>query len=405
MSPKLFLVLMTAVAVVSDSLLHPFYPQYLSEVFGVTSPQHVGAYIAACSLTVLLTFPFWARLAKRIHVLRLLIATQIATGVLSLVCYILDSLVQFWCLSLLMMVFKASYLLIYPYALSQEEQQEHITTISLLAFVVYFGNILSALLSGTVFELVHPRFLFILMAAGDVLQILLCLFLLRLPVVQAEQQTHATSKGGEPGSAAPRTFVYKLGAVMFVLYFSAYLTEPFFSSYWERSNVLDNKILTGTVFAIPGVAALCGLYVNSRKNAEPNPYNGILPAIILTVVGLFLEVSGNPWLLVLGRFVYGWGLFQSMVRLDLALFQLGSPDSYATDFSIINAFQGLGTLVASFAAGALVLSYDLRLSFIVAAAGFAAGVVLYFGLLRRELKAEPIPSPSPEALRAEGTTA
>ena len=57
MSLKASLVLMTVIAVVSDSMLHPFYPQYFAVVLGVTDPRHVGLYIAACSLTVMLAFP------------------------------------------------------------------------------------------------------------------------------------------------------------------------------------------------------------------------------------------------------------------------------------------------------------------------------------------------------------
>src|SRR5262245_10578696 len=100
MSLKVSLVVMTVIAVVSDSMLHPFYPQYFASVFGVTNPQHVGLYIAACALTVMVTFPLWAQLARKIHVLHLLIATQLATGILSLWCSTTVSLVEFWIVSL-----------------------------------------------------------------------------------------------------------------------------------------------------------------------------------------------------------------------------------------------------------------------------------------------------------------
>src|SRR6185295_5621505 len=76
-SLRLFLVLMTAIAVVSDSLLHPFYPQFFASVFGIRDPEYVGNYIAASHLTVLLTLPLWARIAKRVPVLHLLIGTQV----------------------------------------------------------------------------------------------------------------------------------------------------------------------------------------------------------------------------------------------------------------------------------------------------------------------------------------
>jgi DHA1 family multidrug resistance protein-like MFS transporter len=251
--------------------------------------------------------------------------------------------------------------------------------------VVYFGNILAALLSGVVFELLDPRFLFVAMACGDVLQILLCLRLLQAPVSvpEAAQSDDATA---ESLPALPRYFVYRLGLVMFVMYFSAYLTEPFFSSYWERVSAIDNRIVTGLVFAIPGVAALIGLYVNARRRSDTSaPYAGIVPAIGVGVCSLWLQASGVPLALLIGRFLYGWALFQSMVRLDSLLFRVSTPETYSVDFSKINLFQGLGVLFASFAAGSLVSSFGSRATFIVSAGGFLGGALLYCGLFRSEL--------------------
>jgi DHA1 family multidrug resistance protein-like MFS transporter len=385
MSPKLFLILMTVIAVITDSMLHPFYPQYFAKVFGVVDPRYVGFYIGACSLTVMLSFPLWAMLSRRVSVLRLLVATQIATGVLSVACCATTSLGWFWLISLCMMVFKASYLLIYPYVMSLEAKEHHVGTISLLAFVVYFGNILAALLSGMVFELLDPRCLFLGMACGDVLQILVCLRLLAAPI-SAPEHGPSDDASAEPLAALPRYFVYRLGLVMLVMYFSAYLSEPFFSSYWERVSALDNKIITGLVFAIPGVAALLGLYVNARQRGDGgDPYAGILPAIGVGICSIWLQAAGVPLALLIGRFLYGWALFQSMVRLDSLLFRLSTPETYSVDFSKINVFQGLGVLFASFAAGSLVSSFGLTATFVVAAGGFLVGALLYCGLFRREL--------------------
>ena len=63
-----------------------------------------------------------------------------------------------------------------------------------------------------------------------------------------------------------------------------------------------------------------------------------------------------------------------------------TPESYAIDFSKINLFQGLGVLVASSTAGALVHSAGVKVPFVVAAGGFVAGVLLYVSLFRDELR-------------------
>ena len=76
-----------------------------------------------------------------------------------------------------------------------------------------------------------------------------------------------------PAAAAlPPRFVWKLGVVMLVLYFSAYLSEPFFAVYWESISGSPNKVLSGLVFAIPGVAALTALFVNSKTGAHNMVY-------------------------------------------------------------------------------------------------------------------------------------
>jgi hypothetical protein len=108
-----------------------------------------------------------------------------------------------------------------------------------------------------------------------------------------------------------------------------------------------------------------------------------MPAIALGVCGLSLQVLGIPAVTLIGRFVYGWALFQSMVRLDLLLFRISTPESYSVDFSKINLFQGLGVLFASFTTGSLVSSSGLRLPFFVAAFGFIAALALYARLFSR----------------------
>jgi MFS family permease len=392
MSLKFSLILLTVVAVISDSMLHPFYPQYFATVYGVTDPMHVGLYIASCSLTVMLLFPVWALVARRIPVLQLLIGTQAATGVLSIVCYWTTSLWLFWSVSLLMMVFKASYLLIYPYLMSLEKKDKHITTISLLAFVVYFGNILAALGSGLVFELLAPRFLFVVMAGGDLVQIGICLLMIRQGGLRNDARQ--PEETGETAPVLTAGFVYKLGLVMFVLYFSAYLSEPFFSLYWEWLAASDNKIVSSAVFAIPGITALLALYLNAkRRHSDRSPYARIVPAIVLGICGLLLQASAQQPAVLMGRFLYGWALFQSMVRLDLLLFRLSTPASYAVDFSKVHFFQGLGILFSSFAAGSLVDALGLKIPFIAAACGFCAGALLYRYLFRTEFRAVRMPAP------------
>jgi MFS transporter, DHA1 family, multidrug resistance protein len=104
------------------------------------------------------------------------------------------------------------------------------------------------------------------------------------------------------------------------------------------------------------------------------------------MLGLMLQLSSLELAILAGRFAYGWGLFQAMVRLDLLLFHESQRSAYSVDFSKINSFQGLGVLAASFAAGGLVSAFGLRVPFGVAVGGFALGCVVYASLFAKELK-------------------
>jgi hypothetical protein len=219
------------------------------------------------------------------------------------------------------------------------------------------------------------------MAAGDLIQLAMCTTLLRVPRAPLEPaEPHASAAGYPAGSQ------YKLGAVMLVMYFSAYLNEPFFAAYWERIEPWHNDILAGSVFAIPGLSALLGLFVNARRGSDEAPtHKGVLFAVGLCLGSLWLQATGLPLCVVSGRFAYGWALFQIMVRLDALLFQASHRDSYATEFSRINTFQGLGVLFASYTAGNVVSAFGPQATFTISAGGFAFGALLFAYLFRHAL--------------------
>jgi len=365
---KFFLVAMIVVSVISDSMLIPFYPQFFAAAFSITSPQHVGLYLSASCFAVMLAFPLWAAAAKHVPVLRLLIYTQFAAGVLSILCYESGSLPDFWFVSLLMMVFKASYLLIYPFVMSLEHKDKHGGTIGLLSVIVHLGAIAGAGIGGFALDLFEPRLVFLLMSVGDFLQMLVCAFLLGKDKTAHPAQQHPS----EPATTG--NLVYRLGLIMLLFYFSVYLIRPFFSRYWESISAWNGGIVTGLVFAIPGAIALLALCINKSMRSSKH---GIVSAFLLGMFGLLLQASGQQAIVLLGRCLFGWALFQATVRLDLLLFEVSTPASYAADFSKIYFFQSLGALIASYTAGSLVAAQGLQIPFIAGALGLALTAFLY----------------------------
>ncbi|MDR5867402.1 MFS transporter [Halomonas koreensis] len=374
MSPTPWLVAVTAVAVVSDAMLLPFYPQFFAERFGVVDPSHVGGYLAMSCLVVMLALPVWARLARRVGTLRLLIGTQVVAGCLSLSCAVVTSLPWFWGLSMAMLVAKASYLLVYPYLMHFEPRDRHASLIGLLSVVVHAGGILGAVIGGLVLEHWQAAQVFRVMAVSDALQVAACLLLLKRG--RAPHAAPATPPA--PGTSAA---ILRLGLVMLLFYFSAYLARPFFARYWELASGLPGEVLAGAVFAIPGgvAVALLALDLLGRR---PGGEAIVLP-LAIGLTGLLLQASGEIAAILAGRLLFGWALFRVTVRLEVRIFQLSTPARYASDFSKIHVFQGLGVLVASWGAGRLVDAQGLASPFLVAALGFALCALAHRLLLAR----------------------
>ena len=179
MTLRTCLIMMTALAVITDNLIIPFYPQYFAERFDNPPEQHVGLYLAVVSLVVMAVFPLWARLAKRVHPVRILISAQLMAGSLTAACYFIDSLPLFWVVSLLMVVFKGSYLLMYPYVMGLVGADQQVRTIGLLSVVVHLGAIAGATLGGGVLHYLSPARMFVLMGLMDFVQMAVSLLLLR----------------------------------------------------------------------------------------------------------------------------------------------------------------------------------------------------------------------------------
>lgn len=375
MKLKRFLILMTLVAVVSDYLLHPFYPQFFELRFGMTNPKNVGYYFAAICFMVMIAFPFWAYVSKKISELNILIYTQAVAGVLALYCYYTTSYMNFWIASLVMVIFKGSYLLVYPYILKIITKEEQPSTIGLLSVVVHLGGVLGAVIGGLTVDCIDPSSIFLIMAVGDFIQMSMSAYLLK-------SKKYATTLiiSNEPKSTEtkliPKGFILKLGLITLILYFSDFLIRPFFSMYWESFSMYKSKLVSGTVYAIPGFVALIALWINNKQKSTG--HKGIINALLIGLIGLFLQVIPYEGIVVLGRIIYGWAIFQGVVKFDILLFELSTPDSYSIDYSKIHFFQNFGVLLASLNVGIIVDTFGLQMPFVIALIGFSITLLLYF---------------------------
>ncbi len=373
MKLKSFLILMTFIAVVSDYLLHPFYPQFFELRFGVTNPKLVGYYFAAICFMVMIAFPFWAYVSKKVAELKILIYTQAIAGILALYCFQTSSYISFWIVSLVMVLFKGSYLLVYPYILKIIKKEEHATTIGILSVVVHLGGILGAVLGGLTVDFIKPSSIFLIMALGDFIQMGMSAYLLKSKKYETALITSDETAEKRPLSS--NSFILKIGLLTFILYFNDFLIRPFFSRYWESISVFDSKFISGTIYAIPGFVALIALYINTKIKSEG--YQGIINALLIGLIGLSLQGIPNEVAVVAGRIIYGWAIFQGVVKFDILLFEMSTPESYSVDYSKVHFFQNLGVLIASLNVGIIVDQWGLIVPFYIALIGFVLTIVLY----------------------------
>ena len=366
---KLGLILLTVISVVADTMLLPFYPQFFEQEFGITSPQHVGLYIAATCLTVMLSFPVWARIARKVEELHLWVVTQIVAGCLGIICFYAADVISFWVASQLMLVFKASYLLIYPFVLRLEDKNKHLGIVGLFSVLMHFGGIGGAILGGSIIENFSARSVFLVMAASDAIQVIFCLIL--SAKLKLKWQLKAQPEGAENKRSRIPTFVWQIGAISLLLYFSAFLARPYLAQYWQQVSGVSSELIAGLVYAIPAWVALACLWYQSKAKPNNQHIKIMTQALMVGALGLVLQAMPEPSLVLLGRCLLGITLFITTVRLEVMLFEQSEPQYYGEDFSVVHIFQNIGVILASLCVGQVVSQYTLQTPFYIAAVGFA----------------------------------
>ena len=388
MNLKHSLILLTLVSVIADTMLLPFYPQFFTQAFQYSSAEHVGYYIAACCITVMIMFPLWAKVAQYVHEFHIWVYSQIAACSLGIACYYSTSLLEFWILSQAMLVFKASYLLIYPFVMRLEEKDKHLGMVGLFSVLMHFGAIGGALLGAFTLQFISPKAWYLIMASTDALQVCVCLYLIfKLNVhwrvsSQVIEGAYADPNVNEGSIPRPlNRLLAALGVSTMLFYFSVFLIRPFFTRYWEQINEstwLATELVTGFVYSLPGWVAVIGLWINHKRKNQDKNFSIIATSMLMGVIGMLLQSSDIYWVVIFGRCIFGWALFQSTVRLELLLFEISKPERYAKDFSSMHFMQNLGVILASFSVGHLVANQPIQFAFFLGAVGLLVTLLVFY---------------------------
>lgn len=376
---RILLILMTALAVISDAVLMPFYPMFFEERFSIVDSEIVGIYMSAFCVVVMLVFPLWVKLSKNIPEIPLLLIGQMGATLLAILCVYTTSFVYFCILSLLMFACKASYLLIYPLIMRLDTQVSQEKTIGVLSVIVHLGFILGALIGGMLLSHQDVNNIYWSVAIADFVQFLFCLiiFIKFYPV-----KTLDTSVSLE-NQKTPANFLMKIGVLMAIFYFGASVASPFFVSYWISLSELKHPAIAGLVYAIPGLIALIILWrVKAKAYNWIKNLQSLLPILALGIVGWLIQTHEHEITIILGRILLGVSLFYGVVRLDLVIFQVSKPEDYGNAFSGIYIFQNIGAIAAFYAAGFLVKDERWYLPFVAAAIAFFVCLLLIRVLLK-----------------------
>ena len=219
-------------AVIADSALLPYYPILFEEFLEIQNSSYVGLYLAMLSIVAMLAMPLWVWLSKKFYYLNLLIIAQISAGVFAILCISFSSKLYFFIFSLLMIVCKASYLLIYPFVLEQQKKESHLKTIQIFTVLINLGFVLGAIMGGGILDYVPVQEIFYVIGIIDFSQAAICLAVyFYLPKTSNKSSSTAYQRVEMYKKEGINKDFIAVVLAIFLFYIGSFVTRPFFVDY------------------------------------------------------------------------------------------------------------------------------------------------------------------------------
>lgn len=359
------LLLCVFLAIFNEVLLSPFYPQFFRKVFGIEDLAYTGYYIFICRLTVVICSPLWGILARRFEVKHLLYVGQIGTAIMTALMGTSTTANQFLIYTVLLLVCKSSYLLVYPLIIQLAGEAKRAAVAGTYQ-AVFHGAIIAATIAGAwMVDLDAPLFLFYWIAAADILQLGLCLYCLRNVSTQRPDQQAVNEL---PTNENQTGFILAIGSVILTFQLANNLVRPYFTEYVIEAPFNLNLLSSSLLFLIPSVTAIVALpYI--RRACIPKRLGSIY-LVGLSLLSISLLIQGytqQVLILILARIVYGFCLSITQATLELKLFNHSALNRLHFNYSLATSFANVGNLAAPLIASWLVSFSNLAMPLLVAA--------------------------------------
>ncbi len=350
----------------TEVVLSPFYPQFFRKVFGVDDLSYTGYYIFISRLTVVLISPLWGLLARWIQVKWLLYCGQAGAAIMTMLMATADSAEQFLGYTIGLLIFKSSYLLVYPLII-QLAGEQHRSTVAGTYQAVFHGAIVSATVAGAwMVNQQAPLSIFYGIAVADLVQLGLCLYALRgvsthKPVENSAQQPKAVGDQWR--------FILAMGMVILTFQLANQSIRPYFTEYLTRSEPFGISLFASSfLFLIPSLMAITAMpYIRKvgKLHHLPLLYGIGLCLLIASLYGQGL--TENLPLLIISRIIYGFFFAVTQASLELQLFGSSSEQRLHFNYSLAISFANAGHLIAPLFASWLVEHYSLAAPLVAAA--------------------------------------
>jgi hypothetical protein len=363
--PRVVLLLVIGLLLVTETALSPFYPRLFRELYGVEDLGATGLFVWVTRVSALAALPLWGLAARRWAIPRLVVAGLAVSVALDLCLGVAPSFAAFTVLSAGLAASGSALLLAYPALVALDgERAERGPGVCLFVAVLHAGTALATVAGALILTLPDPRLGIAGFALVDAALLVLCLRV--LPRDSRRRPARGT------GARAMCRLLLPVTALAVLFELAVGLVRPFFTEYAASGGL--GVAAAAALFLLPSLVALAVLPAAERIGSALGP--ALLPvALGLAALGLAIQAASPEVVpLAAGRILFGAGIGLGQVALDRRMFTAAGtagPAYAAVETARSGALMVAPLIAALAASSALALPLGVGAALLAAAAALA----------------------------------